>query len=63
VRLALKDGVNRGVPYWVTALQLAEAWGCHPQDIMDRPGGLRWAHRYVFYKKQQRWVDEQNAKT
>jgi hypothetical protein len=55
--------VNKGVPHWVTALQLAEAWGVPPWEVMERPGGMRWAHRYVFYQKQRRWVDEQNAKT
>jgi hypothetical protein len=37
---------------WVTALQLAEAWGQHPEDIMTRRGGLKWARRYVVYHEQ-----------
>ena len=38
-------------PTWLTALQLAEAWGQHPEDIMRRPRGLLWAARYVVYQK------------
>lgn len=38
-------------PAWLTAIQLAEAWGQHPQDIMERKGGVLWAARYVVYHK------------
>lgn len=38
-------------PAWLTALQLAEAWGEHPQDIMEREGGITWAARWVVYQK------------
>lgn len=58
LRTALYTGVDRGVPTWVLALQLAEVWGCHPEDIMNRPGGLMWAARYSFYRKQQNVVAE-----
>jgi hypothetical protein len=58
----LRDSVDRGVPQWVGVLQMAEAWGCHPQDIMEREGGLLWAARWSFYRKQVRWVEEDRAK-
>ena len=38
-------------PTWLTALQLAEAWGQHPEDVMTRRGGLKWAARYIVYQK------------
>lgn len=48
-------------------MQLAEVWGCHPEDVMNRPGGLMWAARYSFYRKQQNvvaeWIAEKNKKT
>lgn len=58
----LFTGVNKGAPTWIAALQMAEEWGCHPQDIMERPGGLMWAARWSFYKRQMRRVEEQRAK-
>lgn len=46
-------------PLWLGVLQMAEAWGCHPEDIMTRPGGLKWAARWGAYRKEVRWVEEQ----
>lgn len=41
----MRYGNTQGVPSWVTALLLAEkGWG-HPEDIMRRPGGIKWAAR------------------
>jgi len=40
-----------GAPAWVEVLQMAEAWGQHPDDIMHRPGGLRWAARWGAYQR------------
>ena len=37
-------------PAWLTALQLAEAWGCHPEDVMRRKRGVLWAARWVVYQ-------------
>jgi hypothetical protein len=54
----LRDGVDRGAPLWLGAIQMAEAWGCHPADIMARPGGLMWAARWAEYRRQVRWVEE-----
>jgi len=61
VRIQLYTGVNKGAPIWISALQMAEAWGCHPEDIMTRPGGLMWAARWAFYQKQAAWVREQKS--
>jgi hypothetical protein len=63
VRLLLHSGVDKGAPTWIAALQMAEEWGCHPEDIMTRPGGLKWAARRAFYKQQVSWVQEQKNKT
>jgi hypothetical protein len=46
------------VPTWVLALQLSEVWGVPPWQVMDAPGGLMWAARYSFYRKQQNVVAE-----
>jgi hypothetical protein len=46
---ALRFG-RGGAPIWLTALQLAEAWGMHPDDVLQRPGGLKWAARWACYR-------------
>lgn len=58
MRLALRDGVDRGAPVWLAALQMAEEWGVPPWTIMQAPGSLMWAHRWAEYKKQLRWVKD-----
>jgi hypothetical protein len=58
----LRDGVDRGAPLWLGVLQMAEAWGCHPEDVMTRPGGLKWAARWAAYRKEVRWVEEERRK-
>jgi hypothetical protein len=54
----LRDGVDRGSPLWLGALQMAEAWGVPPWEIMDAPGSLMWAARWAAYRKEVRWVEE-----
>lgn len=49
--MALRHGKG-GAPAWLTALQLAEAWGGHPEDHMQRPRGILWAARQAAYKEQ-----------
>jgi hypothetical protein len=58
----LRDGVDRGVPQWVGVLQMAEAWGVPPWEIMEAEGSLLWAARWAFYRKQVRWVEEDRAR-
>lgn len=58
----LLNGVDRGVPPWVAALQMAEEWGTPPWEIMRAPGSLMWAARRAFYKKQLHWAKEQRDK-
>ena len=58
MRTALYTGVDRGVPTLVTALQLAEAWHVPPWEIMDHPGSLMWAARYMFYRRQANVVQD-----
>lgn len=41
----VRYGNTQGVPWWVTALLLAErGWG-HPEDISKKRGGIVWAAR------------------
>lgn len=54
----LRDGVDRGAPLWLGALQMAEEWGIYPGDLVNKPGSLMWAARWAFYKKQKRWVED-----
>lgn len=62
MRVLLYTGVDRGAPIWIAALQMADdGWG-HPEDIMTRPGGLKWAARRAFYRQQVEWVREQQSK-
>ena len=39
------------VPIWAVALQLSEAWGIPPWDVMAHPQGVRWAARYAAWKQ------------
>lgn len=39
-----------------------EGWG-HPEDIMARASGLKWAARRAFYKEQIEWVRKLRDKT
>jgi hypothetical protein len=55
----LWKGVDRGAPLWLGVLQMAEAWATPPWEIMDAEGSLVWANRWAFYRKQVRWVEEQ----
>ncbi len=48
-------------PSWLGVLQMAEEWGCHPEDIMSKPGGLKWAARWAAYRKEVAWVQEQKS--
>jgi hypothetical protein len=41
---------------------MAEAWGMHPQDIMDRPGGVLWARRYRIYQDELHEIRKREAK-
>jgi len=61
VRIQLYTGVNKGAPIWISALQMAEAWGVPPWEIMEHPGSLMWAARWAFYQKQAAWVREQKS--
>jgi hypothetical protein len=54
----LRDGVDRGSPLWLGALQMAEAWGVPPWVIMEAPGSLMWAARWAAYQKEKRWVED-----
>lgn len=56
MRLLLRDGIDRGAPVWIMALQMAEDWGVPPWVVMEYPGSLVWAARWAFYHKQVRWV-------
>jgi hypothetical protein len=38
-----------------------DGWG-HPEDIMTRPGGLKWAARRAFYRQQVEYVRELQSK-
>lgn len=58
----LYSGVDKGVPLWLGALQMAEDWGCHPEDVMTRSGGLMWAARWAAYRKEVAWVQEERNK-
>lgn len=58
----LWKGVNKGVPMWVGVLQMAEEWGMYPGDLMEKEGSLMWSARWAFYKKQVRWVKEEQSK-
>ena len=49
-------------PSWLGVLQMAETWGCHPEDVMTRRGGLKWAARWAAYRKEVAWVQEQQNK-
>ena len=31
---------------WVGVLQMAEAWGMHPEQVMQQRRGLLWARRW-----------------
>lgn len=44
-------GRSRRVPAWLVALQLAEAWGMPPWEVLRAPGSLRWAHRWAVYQQ------------
>ena len=46
--MALRQGGR--APAWASALQMAEAWGIHPADVLARPGGLYWAARFRAYR-------------
>lgn len=59
--MALQTGVDKGVPTWVTALQLAEAWHIPPWEIMEHPGSLMWSARWAFYRRQVNVVAEWQA--
>lgn len=45
-------------PLWLGALQMAEAWGTPPWEVMEHPGSLKWAARWAAYQKEKRWVEE-----
>lgn len=59
MRLMLRSGVDKGVPLWIGALQMAEEWGVPPWEIMGARSSLLWAARWAFYKKQVAWVKGQ----
>lgn len=40
------------VPLWVSVLEMAEAWGVPPWEIVAHRGGLRWMTRFKFYHEQ-----------
>ena len=47
----MHHGNGTGVPAWANALVLAEkGWG-HPEDIMRRKGGVKWAARQAGLDK------------
>jgi hypothetical protein len=44
----VRYGNTKGVPLWAEALVLAEkGWG-HPQDIMEKRGGVVWRARQAI---------------
>ncbi len=51
-----------GPPTWMGVLQMAEAWGVPPWEIMSAHGSLKWAARWAAYRKEVAWVHEQNSK-
>jgi len=58
----LRDGTTSKAagppPIWLSALQMAEAWGCPPWEIMRERGSLVWAARWAEYRRQVRWVED-----
>lgn len=55
MRLALTGArlpTGQSIPIWISALQMAEAWGIPPWEIMERSGSLRWMARWKFYREQ-----------
>lgn len=36
---------------WLPVLQMAEAWGCHPEEVMARRRGALWARRWSAYQE------------
>ncbi len=55
----LHSGVDRGVPFWMGILQMAEEWGTPPWNISQAPGSLMWAARWAAYRKEVAWVQEE----
>ena len=48
---------------WGTALQLAEAWGVPPWEIMAAPGSRRWAARWAVYRAELKAAQERHKGT
>jgi hypothetical protein len=49
-KLAAKLRYGGKVPYEITILQAAEAWGCPPWEIEDAPGAIRWLRLQATYR-------------
>lgn len=45
----------------MAALQMAEAWGVPPWEVMEHPGGIVWAARWALYEQQKARVREAQA--
>lgn len=62
----LRDGTTSHAagpaPTWLGVLQMAEAWGVPPWEIMDAEGSLLWAARWAAYRKEVQWVEEDRRK-
>jgi len=58
----LHSGVDRGVPFWMGVIQMAEEWSTYPGDLVKKPGSLRWAARWAAYRKEVAWVQEERSK-
>ena len=67
IRLMLYQGTSSHTygspPVWLGVLQMAEAWGVPPWEIIRHPGSLVWGARWAAYRKQVQWVEEERRKT
>ena len=50
------------MPPWATAIQMGEAFGMWPEDVMHAAGGLVWAARFTAYRKAYREAQEYKNK-
>jgi hypothetical protein len=61
----LRDGTTSArvgpPPTWLGVLQMAEAWGVPPWEIMRAPGSLLWAARWAAYRKEVHRIEEERA--
>lgn len=59
MRLMLHSGTGKYAPWWLGVLQMSEAWGVPPWEVVEARGSLRWGARWAEYKRAVAWVEEQ----